>query len=63
MTESMSMKPPVYGMPGMIDWPKKLSNQCSVNTKMIRSSKEIFLSIMLAPTGEEQEPSQMAVLS
>lgn len=42
MTDSMSMKP-LCGMPRTIDWPKKLSNQYMVKTRMISSSKGIFL--------------------
>jgi hypothetical protein len=47
-TASISIKPPVCGMPGTMDWPKKLSNQYIVNTRMISSSKEVFLSGLLA---------------
>jgi hypothetical protein len=42
------MKLPVCWTPGTIDWPKKLSNQYIVNTRMISSSKEVFLSGLLA---------------
>ena len=37
------MKPPVRGIPGMIDRPKKLSSHCTVKIKINNLSNETFL--------------------
>jgi hypothetical protein len=42
MMDSGSIKPPMWGMPGTIDWPKKLSNQHTVKTRMMSISNGIF---------------------
>jgi hypothetical protein len=50
-TDSVSMKLLECRRPGMIDCPKKLSNQQIVNTRMISANNEIFLSGVLPPPG------------